>query len=170
MWISQKTNFNAFELDELFWFVKRKSRSETRANAFVMTMISREPRQIVAFDVDTSVNAPCIQRMVDSVVPARNYFTDGCSVYRGVDFVGRLRQNFCDKNDTHIIESTNADLRHYIAGLARRSRTFFRKLETKRNVLSVFVNAYNKFGEAKMGYIRKDKRRKELPFSILDFL
>ena len=60
------------------------------------------------------------------------------------------RQN--NKADTHNIESSNADLRHYIAGLARRSRTFFRSQETLEAVLAVFIDAYNKFGEAKERY------------------
>jgi hypothetical protein len=57
-----------------------------------------------------------------------------------------------NKNDTHLTESINADLRHYIAGLARKSRTFFRKQETKYAVIAVFVDAYNQYGEAKQKY------------------
>ena len=128
-------------------------------------MISRIPRQIIAFDVDKSVSAKFIQRMVDSVPSAKNYFTDGCLVYKDVDFLGRLKQNFENKRDTHIIESTNADLRHYICGLARRKRTFYRNRETLKSVLWVFINAYNKFGEAKLKYTDRQP-----PFSILNFL
>ena len=127
-------------------------------------MISRVPRQIVAFDVDKSIQAKLIQQMVNSVPPARRYFTDGGSVYKDVDFFGRLKQNFESKRDTHNIESTNADLRHHIAGLRRKSRCFFRKLENLKTVLHVFIEAYNKFGEAKLRYDR------EPPFSFLSFL
>ena len=119
-------------------------------------MVSRFPRQIVAFEVDKSVNAKALQKMVDSVPSAERYFVDGCSVYRDVDYLGLLRQNFEDKSDTHNIESTNSDLRHYIPGLRRRSRCFYRSIETLRAILSIFVTAYNKFGEAKL------KRRKKL--------
>jgi hypothetical protein len=86
-----------------------------------------------------------------------------------------------DKRDTHTIESINADLRHYISGLARRSRCFYRSLETLQAVLEVFIDAYNKFGEAKLKYrkpvIHKDPNNakhlhkyRDVPFSILDFL
>ena len=64
----------------------------------------------------------------------------GGTVYLDVDFIGRHRSNVGDKSDTHGIGSVNAELRHYIAGLRRRSRCFFRKLETLRAVLHVFVN------------------------------
>lgn len=171
MWISPSTEFDTFELDELYWFTERKSRAENRANVFIMTMISRNPRQIVGFAVDKSVNSVRIQDMVDSVEAADKYCTDGCQVYRNVIFGGRHMQNFRDKKDTHLIESTNADLRSYISGLARRSRCFYRSIETLEAVLSVFVDAYNKFGEAKQKHRAYSKQKYyDPPFSILDFL
>lgn len=180
MWISQGTDYSVFELDEVYWYIKRKARSETRANTYIMTMISRRPRQIVAFAVDNGVKAGRIQEMADSVGYAKEYCTDGCSVYRDVIFGGKHKQNTKDKSDTHNIESSNADLRHYIAGLRRRSRCFFRSIETLEAVLSVFIDAYNKFGEAKERYkvpvhhttknTKHLHKYRERPFSVLDFL
>jgi IS1 family transposase len=120
-----------------------------------MTMLSREPRQIVAYAVDNSVNAALIQKMVDHTIQAKRYYTDGGSGYLGVDFIGRHARNRRDKSDTHNIEGSNADIRHHIAGLRRRSRCFFRSMDTLMAVLSIFVYAYNKFGEAKMLYRQK---------------
>ena len=117
-----------------------------------MTMLSREPRQIVAYAVDNSVTAARIQTMVDNTIRAEKYYTDGGNSYLGVDFVGRHQRNIRDKRDTHNIEGSNADIRHYIAGLQRRSRCFFRKLETLKAVLGIFVYAFNKFGAAKLEY------------------
>ena len=54
-----------------------------------------------------------------------------------------------NKNETYTVESVNADLRHYIPILARRSRCFARKLETFKAVVEVFADAYNQFGAAK---------------------
>jgi NAD+--asparagine ADP-ribosyltransferase len=120
--------------------------------------------------------------MVDSVHIAEKYYTDGGTAYLDVYFgENRHVRNIHDKSDTHIIESTNADLRHYIAGLARRSRCFFRKQENKEAVLSTFIDAYNKFGEAKFKYRKPALHKAEYPesrlhkwkypsFSILDFL
>ena len=59
--------------------------------------------------------------------------------------------------------------RHYIPFLARRSRCFARNLETLRAVLEVFIDAYNRFGAAKLKY-RRNRTSRELPFSVLDFL
>ena len=140
-----------------------------------MTMLSRYPRQIVAFKVDISVKSSLIQEMVDSVATFKTNYTDGASVYKDIDFVdGKCKQNYENKRDTHLIEGSNADLRHYIAGLRRKSRCFFRKLESLKAVLYLFINAYNKFGEAKLEYAnryyKRYKDRIDYPFSHLDFI
>ena len=41
-----RTDFSVFELDEVYWYIKRKTGHETRANTYIMTMMSRTPRQI----------------------------------------------------------------------------------------------------------------------------
>jgi len=181
VWISEITDFSTFELDELFWFIKKKAETETRENAYTMTMISREPRQIVGFAVENDRTSPRLQKVVDSVQSAVNYCTDGFNTYLDVVFPGKHIRNMYDKSDTHNAESINADLRHYIPGLARRNRCFYRSIETKRAVLALFIDAYNKYGEAKSKQrvpvnhkLPFPKSRlheyRDPPFSILDFL
>ncbi len=46
-----KSKYQVLELDELYWFVGKKAKTETRENVYVITMVSRLPRQIVGFDV-----------------------------------------------------------------------------------------------------------------------
>ena len=69
--------FSVLELDELYWFVERKARTETRENVYLMTMVSRKPRQIVDFDVAFDKSPLRIQAMVNAAPPASNYCTDG---------------------------------------------------------------------------------------------
>jgi len=181
MWISEKTKTDTFELDELYWFINKKERSKTRENTYVMTMISREPRQIVSFDVQFNRSAFCLQGIVDNAPDAERYCTDGYVGYLDVIFPGKHIRNARDKSDTHISESINADLRHYIPGLKRRSRCFYRSIETFQAVIEVFVDAYNKFGEAKLKHrvpvIHKASSQekhlhkyRDLPFCVIDFL
>ena len=171
LWISKHTNCNAFELDEIYWFINRKEHTKTRENTYAQLMISRKPRQMLGFNVDRTNSAVSMQQLVDSSPLAENYYTDGNFTYLDVDFFDRHRQNFHNKNDTYNIESINSDLRHYIPGLARRRKTFYRSLTTFRAVLSVFVNAYNKFGEAKMQWQSTTKQKyPDPPFSVLDYL
>ena len=47
----QKNNYHILKLDELYWFIGKKAKTETRENTYVMTMVSRSPRQIVGYDV-----------------------------------------------------------------------------------------------------------------------
>ena len=133
-------------------------------------MVSREPRQIVGFDVAYDKSPNRIQNMIDNAPDAGVYCTDGWSGYIDVVYPGRHIQNICDKSNTFTVEGVNADLRHYIPVLARRSRCFARKLETLKAVIDVFVDAYNRFGIAKMKFRRnRHKKSRELPFSVLDF-
>lgn len=181
MWISPETDLSAFECDEIYWFLCGRKRHENGINIYIMTMLSRKPRQIVGFAVDRSVNRNAIQEFVDTAPPAENYYTDGCPTYCDVDFHGHHRRNVHDKKDTHNIESSNADIRHYLAGLARRSRTFYRSEETLKAVMSILVNAYNKYGEYKeknkIPVIHKSPnpakhlhKYRELPLHLIDFV
>lgn len=168
-------------MDELFWFLNKKPRTETMENVYVVTLISPKPRQIVGFRVSYTRTAKEMQAIVDNSMWADNYATDGNFTYMDVDFPGKHIRNYTDKSDTHNVESINADLRHYIPGLARRSRCFFRSLDTFEAVVSVFVDAYNKYGEAKEKYkvsVQHKSRNegkhlheyRDLPFAIIDFL
>lgn len=171
LWISPSTKIDAFELDEIYWFVGSRKGYENGINTYIMTMLSREPRQIIAFAVDNSVTSEQIQKMVDTTLQAEKYYTDGGRAYLGVDFIGRHVRNIHDKSDTHIIEGSNADIRHYIAGLRRKSRCFFRKMETLIAVLSMFIDAYNKFGEAKQRHRESHPGcGRDFHFSHIDFL
>jgi len=109
--------------------------------------------------------------MVDNTVQAEKYHTDGGNIYLGVDFIGRHQRNIRDKRDTHNIEGSNADIRHYIAGLQRRSRCFFRKQDTLKAVLALFVYAFNKFGAAKLEYrLKHPGCGRDFHFNHLQFL
>lgn len=147
----------------------RKGTSETRENIYLITMISRNPRLIVGFDVATDKSRERIQRIVDNSPEAKFYYTDGYLGYIDVVYPGKHIRNVQDKKDTHNAESVNADLRHYIPILAKRRRCFARKLETLYAVVAVFVDAYNRFGMAKYKY-RMKRSTGELPFSVIDFI
>jgi IS1 family transposase len=163
-------NFPAvLEMDELYWFIERKSCTETRENVYLMTMVSRQPRQIAGWKVALDKTSHTIQSMVDSAPEATLYYTDGYVGYMDVIYPGGHIRNIRDKSNTFTAEGVNADLRHYIPILARRSRCFARKLETLHAVVDVFVDAYNMFGRAKHKY-RLTHHRGEVPFGIVDFL
>jgi len=59
-----------------------------------MTMVSREPRQIAAYEVDNSIQAKRIQSMVDRAPQAEKYFTDGGMSYLGCNLLGRAQTQY----------------------------------------------------------------------------
>ena len=167
----QKNNYHILELDELYWFVGRKSKTKTRENTYIMTMVSREPRQIVGYDVAFDKSPNRIQKIVDNGPEAEYYCTDGYWGYVDIVYPGKHMRNIHDKSDTFTVEGINADIRHYIPILRRRIRCFPRTIKTLRAVLDLFVQAYNAFGIAKMKFRKnRNPKSRELPFSVLDFL
>jgi IS1 family transposase len=67
-----------------------------------------------------------IQQMVDDAPKAKWYFRDGFEAYSGLWYhFGRYEVSE-GKNDTYSVEGDNAELRHYLARLARKSRCFSR--------------------------------------------
>ena len=156
-------------MDELYWFEGRKPRTKTRENVYIIALVNRNPRHILGYSVSGDNSAQTLQSVVDSSYIAQQYCTDGYIGYLDVVFPGEHIFNVHNKNDTFTVEGVNADLRHYIPTLARRSRCFPRKLENLRAVLAVFVRAYNQFGVQKARY-RSFHPTSEPPFSLFDFL
>ena len=157
------------EMDELYWFIMHKPHTETRENVYLLTMVTRNLRQIIGFDVTRSKSSHTIQKMVDEAPSAEKYYSDGYVGYMNVVYPGTYVRNIRDKSDTYTVEGVNADLRHYIPVLARRSRCFSRSLETLKSVVAVFVDAYNKFGKAKSEF-RNKRTKGEIPFALVDFI
>ena len=152
-------------------FIQWIPKTETRENTYVTTMVSRLPRQIVGYDVAFDKSSQRIQKIVDNGPEAEYYCTDGYLGYVDIVYPGKHIRNVRNKSDTFTVEGINADLRHYIPILRRRSRCFPRKIETLKAVLELFVQAYNAFGIAKMNFRKnRNPKSRELPFSVLDFL
>lgn len=160
---------NLFELDELYWFIGEKPNTETHENTYIFTMVIREPRQIVGFEVSMEKFAKIIQNIVDNAPEADFYCSDGYVGYLDVVYPGKHIRNVHDKSDTFTVEGVNADIRHYIPILARRSRCFPRSLETLKAVVSVFADAYNRFHMAVFKFKTLNPKR-EFPLGLVDFL
>ena len=125
------------ELDELYHYIGRKADTETKENTYVIAIASREPRQFLGLIASSDKSPETIERLVQTSPHAKQYFSDGYQGYKNVDYPGHFTQNSVDKSDTYTVESCNADLRHYIPTLARRSRCFPRKIENLNAVLKL---------------------------------
>jgi len=152
--------------------------TETKENVYITLSVARKPRQIVGFTVTSSRSVEQMQGLIDSSPAAQTYYTDGYLMYKDLCYWG-VHTVGPKKSQTYTVEGINADLRRYIPGVARRSRCFYRRIDTLFAVMKVFVAAYNHFGEYKSKYqvlanhrpSSKSRLHKyaELPLALIHF-
>jgi IS1 family transposase len=82
--------------------------------------------------------------LIDSARQARFYYSDLFAVYRCAIYHPGLHTPMPDKSETFRVEGDNAELRHYLARLARSSRCFSRCLAALRRAVKLFVYAWNR--------------------------
>jgi len=180
-WRSKHTFNNIYEMDELWHFVNKRPRTETRENVYVNVLMSREPRQIISITASYTKPAVDFQKVVNTAGYFYQCNTDVNFTYQDVIYPNKHKQNSWDKSDTHNIESVNADLRTYIPGLRRRCRCFHRNIKILNAMLQIFASVYNKFGEAKFLHRKKLIEQygmsaklwnyyKDPPMSLFDFV
>ena len=132
-------------MDELYSFVERKN------SFYAITLVSRDTREIVGFDIAFDKSRERIQHLVDNSVKVRQYYSDAYSAYVDVHYE-EAHTSLKNKSQTYTVEGVNSDLRHYIPPLRRSSKCFFRSLEIAKAVFKIFVNAFNRFACAKKNF------------------
>jgi IS1 family transposase len=97
----------------------------------------------VAYEVCFERTPKLLQSLIDQAPHALSYYSDAFNTYRELSYWGKHTAMW-DKSETYSVEGTNADLRHYLARLARKSRCFSRCIEALRRAIDLFVHFYNK--------------------------
>ena len=116
-----------------------------------MTLVSRDKRQIVGYDIAFDKSRERIRRLVDRSPKALRYYSDAYLAYSEICYEGS-HFSLKNKNQTYTVEGVNSDFRHYIPALPRRSKCFFSSLETMLSVFKIFVFAFNSFALAKFSF------------------
>jgi hypothetical protein len=83
-----------------------------------------------------------IQEVIDASCPARWYYSDAFQVYEPLIYPG-IHTMMHDKSQTYSVEGDNAELRHYLARLVRRSRCFSRCPHALHCAVRLFVYCFN---------------------------
>lgn len=110
----------------------------------MIVAVSRTTGLIVGQQVSQDRSLPTLQALTDTLPLAHRYTSDGHAVYAELVWPqGSQHVVSLGKEETHTIESLNANLRTYLGRLARRSRCFSRSLEALRQALRLFVYYYN---------------------------
>jgi IS1 family transposase len=75
---------------------------------------------------------------------AAQYYSDDFSTYRTLVYYPGQHAVAPGKSQTYSVEADNAELRHYLARLGRKSRCFSRSIEALRRAVKLFVHAWNR--------------------------
>jgi insertion element IS1 protein InsB len=83
-----------------------------------------------------------MQAVIDSAPHAESYFSDAFNIYRELCWWG-AHQAMYDKSETYSVEGDNAELRHYLARLIRKSRCFSKCINALRRAVELFIWCWN---------------------------
>ena len=120
-------------------------------------------RCILGWAVVWTRTQAAIQQMIDGAPKAKWYYSDGLDAYQWLWYhLGRYEVSNA-KADTYSVEGDNAELRHYLARLARRTRCFSRCPYALECAVRLFVYCFN-------GRQLYKQRYPDYPANVMDFL
>ena len=108
-----------------------------------MTLVDRHTSCILGWAVERSRSEALLQALVDAAPQAHFYYSDLLATYRSLLYTPGIHTPMPDKSQTYRVEGDNAELRHYLARLARKSRSFSRCIHALRRALRLFVYLWN---------------------------
>jgi len=98
----------------------------------------------LGFQVVWQRTKEAIQEVVDEAPKAKRYYSDVFEAYDRFWYPLGVYEVSQGKTDTYSVEADNAELRHYLARLARRSRCFSRCPEALKAALKLFMYCFNR--------------------------
>jgi insertion element IS1 protein InsB len=108
-----------------------------------MTLVDRQTRCVLGWKVAWERSSEIIQQLVDEAAKAKHYYSDGWDAYAMLWYhLGQYSLSE-GKSDTYSVEADNAELRHYLARLARSSRCFSRCPYALECAIRLFVYCFN---------------------------
>lgn len=109
-----------------------------------MTQVHRQTRCFMSWLVVTERTTQTLQAIVDDAPIAFQYCTDGLMTYEAMNYHTGLHLVAEGKSQTYSVEGGNADLRHYLARLAKKSRCFSRSLDALKRNIALFIQCWNR--------------------------
>ena len=111
---------------------------------YLMTLVDRRTSCIIGWAIAAERSPDILQQMVDAAPQAAFYFSDLFAPYRRLVYTPGIHTPMPNKRETYRVEGMNAELRHYLARLARHSRCFSRCIQALRRAVTLFVFAWNR--------------------------
>ena len=109
-----------------------------------MTAVDRATRCILGWDVLWERTTEPLQELVERSPRAVQYYSDAFSPYHALVYYPGHHAVAPGKSQTYAVEAANAELRHYLARLARKSRCFARSITALRQAVKLLVHAWNR--------------------------
>ena len=107
-----------------------------------MTIDDRETCCFLAIQAGFQRSQDIGQQMLRKA-PAKQYYSDMFSLYDRLSYRKGYHLSLSDKSETYSVEADNAELRHYLTPLVRRSRCFSRCIAWLNRHLKAFAHAWN---------------------------
>ena len=85
-----------------------------------------------------------LQGVVNAAPAATHSYSDALPAYDLVGYSPGHHQRLPNTSQTYSVEADNAERRHYLARLARRSRCFSRAVAARCDAVKLFVFAWNR--------------------------
>lgn len=117
--------------------------SYKKNEAYIITAVERTTRCIIGWAVSFTRTEAVLQAVVAMGPTASQYHSDGFAGYQQLVYAPGQHAAHLDKAETYSVEGDNAELRHYLARLVRRSRCFSRCLQALRRAVRLFVWCWN---------------------------
>jgi IS1 family transposase len=105
--------------------------------------MDRQARCILGWKVAWERSAETIQQIVDQAPKAKWYYSNAFDAYQWLWYPFGRYEISKGKSDTYSVEADNAELRHCLARLARKSRCFSRCPYALECALRLFVFCFN---------------------------
>ena len=124
--------------------------------------MDRDTHCVLSWDVVPHRTTEVLQACLERAPQAKQYYSDAFPGYDTL-YYGAPYEMRTDKQETYSVEAVNADLRHYLKRLARKSRCFSRRLQSLARNIQLFVFCYNQRQLMKHLYPK-------YAFHLIDFL
>ena len=98
---------------------------------------------MVSWTVCSERDETTLQTILDNSPQAVWYYSDLFVTYKALIYTPGVHTPMPDKSETYRVEGVNAELRHYLARLGRKSRCFSRCIHALRRAIKLFVFAWN---------------------------
>lgn len=109
-----------------------------------MTLVERKTSCIVGWCVTPERDEATLQALLDKTPQAVWYYSDLFATYKALIYTPGTHTPLPNKSEAFRVEGTNAELRHYLPRLVRKTRCFSKCIKALIRTVKLFVFAWNR--------------------------